>query len=550
MKHCAAISTKAVKILALAALVLLLPLILFACGADGDENLDALITVSGQITADGEPLRNVTVLNCGEDFFPAVFTNQNGIFVATGLKEGDILSFRRHGFIFSPENYFVLSNETDLRITAQAVPDNIEEGGDNGNEGDGDPQFFTVEIISEKPSLVDTAGGTFEHGAQIELSAREEDGARFSGWFIEDSLLSSFLDYSYAVTADTTIEARFLDVPLSPQLQWSAQLSVLSWQAVQSAASYKVYIGSELFVQTENTSVSLADALLLGENEIAVEAVGSAELVSHPARLAIYLNPRISSAKSIGFLQNGGEKHLVFALGQDADGFMLRVGKNHAEWSAHVNLSDVAAHPNSSSVVLSLNPQAHAAFSLEFFVWRQTQEIDGESLTVVSVKFDDMFGADGQIAELLSFCDSPDFPQSLSGFLLAGIYDFGITATTSSENFRDSLQESASFEHEVRLSAPANLAFSDGILSFFFDMDSIGTIVENLFFELFINNVKVAEITAAGCELSPELQTQNETNQIVLSDYFSGNTGDITSLSLIASAPDFLSSPPAAPWLA
>jgi hypothetical protein len=524
---------------ALFALVLSLIFSLAACSTDNEQNPENYLTVSGQITLGGAPLANVTVLKNGEDFLPAVFTNSHGIFLATGLKNGDVLSFIRHGYTFSPAEHLVLSDEYDLRVTAHAAS-----GGDDNGGGD-QLQTFSVEITSDYPDLVDAQGGTFEDGTQIPLCAREQDGLKFLGWFIDGELFSSLTDCCYTLLQNASVEARFVEVPLAPHLEWSVQTLTLCWQAVSGAASYNIHIDGELFAQTENLCVSLDRALSDGEHQIAVEAVGNEEFsggISHPAQLTIDVKPRVLGAKNIGFLQNYDGKFLIFELGSDADGFSLKIIKNNIEWGADALLCDILEYPQSSELTLSLVPQAAEEFNLNLFASFVERQENGEDLTVVAVQFDGLFGADGLIAEILNRGGTPDFPEPLSGLKLTGAYQFQVTALTSDENFRDSAAESIEFEHEVRLPTPASLVFSDGTLTFAIDLNSIGAQVDDLFFELFVNNVKIAEVSADECELSPDLQSPTADHSLTLSSYFSGDLGDVTSLSLIASAPDFLCS--------
>ncbi len=115
--------------------------------ATTDEPLDEGLFVAGIITAaDGTGLGGVTVSSAEQTL---AVSDDNGVFSATGLSQGDTIIFDKDGYSLSPSSFTVTRSVNDLRITAVAVnPDDNPPDEDDDNEtnppdeddGDGDTQ--------------------------------------------------------------------------------------------------------------------------------------------------------------------------------------------------------------------------------------------------------------------------------------------------------------------------------------------------------------------------------------------------------------------------
>lgn len=74
------------------------------------------------------------------------------------------------------------------------------------------PVVYAVNVVNANPSLgsIDPVGAVnINSGEEINLSATPNAGVDFSGWFIDNTLISSSRAYDYIPQGNVTIEARF-----------------------------------------------------------------------------------------------------------------------------------------------------------------------------------------------------------------------------------------------------------------------------------------------------------------------------------------------------
>lgn len=142
-------SKRLISLLLTLSLTALLLCALVACNDTAYSPTDVGFTVSGKVTIDGTPTRNVKVLvDGGGD----IVTDENGMFVVTGLDKNDVISFALDGYVFYPENHVVKGDVYDLRIegfddtslddddedTTSPTPDDSDGDDNDGNDGDDD----------------------------------------------------------------------------------------------------------------------------------------------------------------------------------------------------------------------------------------------------------------------------------------------------------------------------------------------------------------------------------------------------------------------------
>ena len=106
---------KRLPLLLLVAILLFSACCLAACGEDMPAPPESGYSVSGIVTADGEPLAGVTVLIDAE---PAGSTDENGVFSVLCPDYGSIVAFEKEGFAFSPDSHTVRGDVNDLHILA------------------------------------------------------------------------------------------------------------------------------------------------------------------------------------------------------------------------------------------------------------------------------------------------------------------------------------------------------------------------------------------------------------------------------------------------
>lgn len=63
-----------------------------------------------------------------------------------------------------------------------------------------------------------SGGGTFENNTQVSITAIKNSGYDFQGWFKNNTLVSSNALYSFNITEDTVLEARFTKIPIIPPI--------------------------------------------------------------------------------------------------------------------------------------------------------------------------------------------------------------------------------------------------------------------------------------------------------------------------------------------
>ncbi|MDD4839908.1 MAG: hypothetical protein PHE93_04485 [Clostridia bacterium] len=571
----------------LAVLLLCSAFCLYACNTDEDASAAvAGFTVSGQIVTIDGCLANVSILKNGEDFFPSVTTNTYGIFSAFNLIDGDILSFERYGYSFSPNLHTVSKNLYDLRVTATEVSNPSSDASEDENPQEGDnTEKATLSLLSNNMSLITDVSGEWSAGAVIPLTAIESDGWSFVGWYQSNILLDNgtSLSLEFTLLETTTIEARFESIPLSPVLLWNEESYILSWSQCENVVSYNIYDGETLIKTVSTLEVVLEDVLETGEHIVYVEAIGDETYsgrASRKTQLTLTCKERILSAKNTGFLQNNDGKFLIFGLSADtaesdnyADGFALQLQKDNAIWCANIALSDFengtqfpaaedAAAYSQMNIILEFSPSYSLAtddlsnfesYSLSLLSALSLQTINGVQYN--TLKFDIASLTASNMFDLISLYNNnivagttAQNPDLDSLFTSVGDYIFTVTATTQNENLHNSEPVSMTYAYSPELNKPSSLVFSDDLLYF---CDTNSSLLTNsnlyaygeiLYFEIILNGVKVATISSDDCVLSASEQTETQTHCCSLSNFLPENSNNLSSISIRVISSGYISS--------
>ena len=72
--------------------------------------------------------------------------------------------------------------------------------------------LFTITVTAAEGGSVSTAGGTFEEGTEIEITATPEQGYEFSGWVGNDSVETTL---SITLSSALTLQALFEEIQIS-----------------------------------------------------------------------------------------------------------------------------------------------------------------------------------------------------------------------------------------------------------------------------------------------------------------------------------------------
>ena len=138
---------KRLPLLLLVAILLFSACCLAACGEDMPAPPESGYSVSGIVTADGEPLAGVTVLIDAE---PAGSTDENGVFSVLCPDYGSIVAFEKEGFAFSPDSHTVRGDVNDLHILASPADESDPDKPDTPEEPD-EPDVPDVPDVPDEP---------------------------------------------------------------------------------------------------------------------------------------------------------------------------------------------------------------------------------------------------------------------------------------------------------------------------------------------------------------------------------------------------------------
>lgn len=138
---------KKLPLLLLVAILLFSACCLAACGEDMPAPPESGYSVSGIVTANGEPLAGVTVLIDAE---PAGSTDENGVFSVLCPDYGSIVAFEKEGFAFSPDSHTVRGDVNDLHILASPADESDPDDPDIPDEPDV-PDVPDVPDIPDEP---------------------------------------------------------------------------------------------------------------------------------------------------------------------------------------------------------------------------------------------------------------------------------------------------------------------------------------------------------------------------------------------------------------
>lgn len=339
---------KRLPLFLLVAILLFSACCLAACGEDMPAPPESGYSVSGIVTADGEPLAGVTVLIDAE---PAGSTDENGVFSVLCPDYGSIVAFEKEGFAFSPDSHTVRGDVNDLHILASPADESDPDKPDTPEEPD-EPDVPDVPDVPdepdeeepEPPEPLSAAGSFFSYyapdgsariafaadplseritltlsdgertlslsaDARGEVFASEELRLPFDAE-LSDTSLSVILDADGAValfggdfTLTVTCEAEgrqssvsdahafSFAFPAPSVFDLSAEGGVLSWktEGLPEGCTFAVIANGLIVAETSETSLSLGDiGTTLPEGTlIAVAAVKDGSFVAVSDTIAI-----------------------------------------------------------------------------------------------------------------------------------------------------------------------------------------------------------------------------------------------------------------------
>ena len=336
---------KRLPLLLLVAILLFSACCLAACGEDMPAPPESGYSVSGIVTADGEPLAGVTVLIDAE---PAGSTDENGVFSVLCPDYGSIVAFEKEGFAFSPDSHTVRGDVNDLHILASPadesdpdkpdIPDepdvpDVPDVPDEPDEEEPEPPeplsaagsffsyyapdgsariAFAADPLSERITLTLSDGErtlSLSADARGEVFASEELRLPFDAE-LSDTSLSVILDADGAValfggdfTLTVTCEAEGRQASVSDAhafsfafpapsvFDLSAEGGVLSWktEGLPEGCTFAVIANGLIVAKTSETSLSLGDiGTTLPEGTLlAVAAVKDGSFVAVSDTIAI-----------------------------------------------------------------------------------------------------------------------------------------------------------------------------------------------------------------------------------------------------------------------
>ena len=336
---------KRLPFLLLVATLLFSACCLAACGEDMPAPPESGYSVSGIVTADGEPLAGVTVLIDAE---PAGSTDENGVFSVLCPDYGSIVAFEKEGFAFSPDSHTVRGDVNDLHILASPadesdpddpdIPDTPDEPDvpdvpDEPDEEEPEPPeplsaagsffsyyapdgssriAFAADPLSERITLTLSDGErtlSLSADARGEVFASEELRLPFDAE-LSDNSLSVILDADGAVvlfggdfTLTVTCEAEGRQASVSDAhafsfafptpsvFDLSAEGGVLSWktEGLPEGCTFAVIANGLIVAETSETSLSIgAIGTTLPEGTLlAVAAVKDGSFVAVSDTIAI-----------------------------------------------------------------------------------------------------------------------------------------------------------------------------------------------------------------------------------------------------------------------
>lgn len=342
---------KRLPLLLLVAILLFSACCLAACGEEMPAPPESGYSVSGIVTADGEPLAGVTVLIDAE---PAGSTDENGVFSVLCPDYGSIVAFEKEGFAFSPDSHTVRGDVNDLHILASPadesdpddpdIPDTPDEPDvpdvpdvpdipDEPDEEEPEPPeplsaagsffsyyapdgsariAFAADPLSERITLTLSDGErtlSLSADARGEVFASEELRLPFDAE-LSDTSLSVILDADGAValfggdfTLTVTCEAEGRQASVSDAhafsfafptpsvFDLSAEGGVLSWktEGLPEGCTFAVIANGLIVAETSETSLSIGDiGTTLPEGTLlAVAAVKDGSFVAVSDTIAI-----------------------------------------------------------------------------------------------------------------------------------------------------------------------------------------------------------------------------------------------------------------------
>lgn len=146
---------------------------------------DNTIGVSGELAVTFD-ISDILILINGEPFDGAA-VNDDRTFSVRGIKNGDVISFYKEGYIF--DTYTAKKSISGIIIT-------------------GGPTLLTVNVGSNGLGSV-TGGGNYSYGDSATLDFTACEHARFDGLYLDGVLVSEDPSYTFTVSSNCDFEARF-----------------------------------------------------------------------------------------------------------------------------------------------------------------------------------------------------------------------------------------------------------------------------------------------------------------------------------------------------
>lgn len=198
--------------------------LIFVAGCVKSENVS--FSVIGKVVAYGEGLEDVEIIINGNEAGTNAKTDADGFFNLSGLSKGDIISFSKERYAIS--NYEVQENISNLIIVADLLT--------------------SVSIIYDSSEGSVSGAGDYIKNASVTLTAAPDYGYSFNGYYSGDVLLSDNSSYTFTITEDIEISARFDEI--------TGTVSVLSDypELISGGGDYRIGTDATLTAAENNTA--------------------------------------------------------------------------------------------------------------------------------------------------------------------------------------------------------------------------------------------------------------------------------------------------------
>lgn len=234
-------------------------LFLFFSGCAKTEN--EIFVVGGKVIAYGEGLEGVEISVNGTDWNCA--TDTDGNFELIGVNYGDLISFSKNGYSIS--NYEVTGSVSNLIIVAYLLN--------------------SVELVYDSGRGSVLGKGDYIKNSTVTLTASPSYGFAFNGYYVDGALACSDAEYSFIITEDIEVEARFDEILITVTVE-SDYLSLIT-----GAGEYR--LGTSATLTASETEAAAFAGWYIGGNLVGTSSVyvfTAAEAVTLEARFYAVLN--------------------------------------------------------------------------------------------------------------------------------------------------------------------------------------------------------------------------------------------------------------------